>query len=109
MITSGSRITLPDGRDFEVVGDPEDYGHGPFGFGYSARTPHTVLVSQPSTDEDNPYGDSVVTWSEPVAVAVHGWAPVSTSEPKVAGRDQVTVDLQLFVPPLLVVNLRRVS
>lgn len=30
--TDGDTVTLPDGRDFVVVGDPKDNNSGPFGF-----------------------------------------------------------------------------
>jgi hypothetical protein len=54
---------------------------------------------------DDGYGNATRSWSDPVDVPVYGWAPAGTGEP-VAGRDEVTWDLDLYAPPGLVVSSR---
>lgn len=110
MITARSRVTLPDGLVYEVVGDPEDYSHGPFPTPAQPPTPYTVTVEEASDAGDDAHGNPQESWGPPQPVQVHGWAPPAAGgEPKVAGHDQVITDLELFVPPFRVVNLRRVA
>lgn len=108
MITAGSRVVLPDGT-YEVVGEPEDFTHGPHPQdAHDVLPPYTVLVETRTLGTEDRNGNRAETW-EPEPLDVYGWAPTSTREPKVAGADQVVVDVELFVPPRLVVNLRRVA
>lgn len=61
--------------------------------------PHSVGVKtyQPGAEDD--LGNPVDAWSEPVATPVYAWAPAGTAEPFLAGREAVTWDLDLYVPP----------
>lgn len=112
MITAGSQVTLPDGTTYEVIGDPEDFTTGPFSAEDDFPTPFTVTVSQPQPGNDDGHGNAAQSFGVPEQVPVHGWGPANggaAKEPKVAGHDQVITDLELFVPPLRVVNLRRIA
>lgn len=106
-------VTLPSGN-FEVVGYPEDYTAGPFGYQPNFPTPHTVRHHVYSTETDDDYGREVTIYTPPldedgVEVAVYGWASPSSTEPKLAGHDRVLVEVEMYMPPGLVVNLRRVE
>lgn len=106
-------VDLPLGQ-FEVVGYPEDYTHGPFGYAPNFPTPYTVGHHVYSSTATGGYGRDVPTWTPAktasgTPVAVYGWANPNGSEPKLAGHDRVEVEVELYVPPGLVVNLRRVE
>lgn len=49
--------------------------------------------------ERDSHGNPVPSWEPPVDVAVYGWAVPASAEPKLAGRERVTVTLELFAPP----------
>lgn len=104
-------VDLPLGQ-FEVVGHPEDYTHGPFGYQPSFPTPYTVGHHVHSDGGTDDYGREVSTWTpakdQPgTPVDVYGWANPSNAEPKLAGHDRVVVEVELYAPPGVVVNLRR--
>lgn len=104
-------VELPSGQ-FEVVGYPEDYTAGPFGYQPNFPTPHTVRHHAYSSTGVGDYGRDAPTYTPPlhepgVEVAVYGWASPSSTEPKLAGHDRVVVEVELYMPPGLVVNLRR--
>lgn len=105
------RVIL-DGLEYEVVGEPEDYAHSPFGAPIAMPTPFEVGVKRHSADtSEDEYGNPTETWTEPESLAVCGWSSSAQggrygAEPKLAGHDRVVVDIELLVPGY-VVNLRR--
>jgi len=105
-------IDLPNLGQFEVVGHPEDYTHGPFGYVPNFPTPFTVGHHAYSSSGTDDYNREVGSWApakdQPgTPIRVHGWANPSGSEPKLAGHDRVEVEVELYMPPGVVVNLRR--
>ena len=64
-----------------------------------APTPFTVGVRAYVEGAEDPRGNPEDTWADAVAQPVYGWAPAGTSEPFDPGRDAVTWDLDLLVPP----------
>lgn len=67
-------------------------------------TPYTVLTEAYSGSTYDAHGNYTDSWLAPVEQPVIGWyTPVST-EPKIAGRDQVIVDLALMTPPGFVIG-----
>ena len=59
----------------------------------------TVLVLPHYEGVVNAHGNPARVWGLPRAELVFGWAPAGTAEPAQAGRDEVTQDLDLLVPP----------
>lgn len=107
-------VDIPDLGQFEVIGLPEDYTHGPFGWQPNFPTPFTVGHHAYSATGTDDYHRAVETWFPPKASAgtpipVYGWANPAGGEPKLAGHDRVVVEVELYVPPGLVVNLRKVD
>ncbi len=107
-------IDIPGLGQFEVVGYAEDSAHGPWGFPFDFPTPHSVGVHKYSSVSTDGYGREVATYtpakdSVGAALAVHGWSNPMNTEPKLAGHDRVVIDLELYVPTGLVVNLRKVE
>jgi hypothetical protein len=102
------------GREFEVVGEPEDYSHSPFGAPIAMPTPFEVGVRRHSADtSEDEYGNPVESWGLPEPLRVCGWSSPASggrygAEPKLAGHDRVVVDGELLIPGY-VVNLRRVE
>lgn len=67
-------------------------------------TPWTVEVLPRESDGEDPYGDTVYVYGDPVSERVYGWAPpgMSTmSDGTVfdASRDGIVRDLDIYVPP----------
>lgn len=60
---------------------------------------YTVGVRTYSEDGEDPRGNRIETWSDPVSTPVYGWGPPQSAEPDIPGHDRVTVDLELYVPP----------
>jgi len=56
-----------------------------------------VKVYQAGAVDD--LNEPVDAWAAPIATPVYGWAPAGTGEPFLAGREAVTWDLDLYVPP----------
>lgn len=107
-------IDVPPLGRFEVIGVPEDYTHGPFGYQPNLPTPFTVGHHAYSSTTTNEYGRDVPTYTpsldeDGTVVDVYGWANPGGSEPKLAGHDRVIVEVELYMPPGLVVNLRKVD
>lgn len=107
-------VDIPGEGQFEVIGRPEDYSHGPFGMPGPFPTPFKVGVHTYSSTTTDDYGREVKVYTpakdQPgTPVAVHGWSNAINTEPKIAGHDRVIVDMELLVPVGLVVNLRRVE
>lgn len=108
-------VDIPGFGNFEVIGYAEDYTHGPRPFPRGVfPTPFEVGVHKYSSTTTNEYGREVPAYTPAVdqpgtPLKVHGWANAYNTEPKLAGHDRVTVDMELFVPLGLVVNLRRVE
>lgn len=67
-------------------------------------TPHTVGVRTWSEGPPDSRGNPTDVWSAPVEAPVYGWAPAGTAEPFDVGRDAVTWDLDLYVPPEFTVD-----
>src|SRR5215212_3400977 len=106
MITAKSIVIIPgDGAVYEVVGDPEDYSHGPVAVP-RFPTSNYVLIRPflPATEPDS-YGNETGTFDTTRRLNVYGWAP--TSSPKTVGVEQTLVELELWAPPAYVINLRR--
>lgn len=106
-------IDIPGLGQFEVVGYPEDYSNGPWPFVITIPAPHAVGVHSyvPGGAKDA-YGREVPAWTpalntDGVSVAAHGWANPKNDEPKMVGHDRVVIDLELYLPGCVVVNLRR--
>lgn len=64
----------------------------------------TVGTHTYSAGSDDGYNISTDTWTPAKGVAgsqqeVYGWSTPSTTEPKLAGHDRVTVDIELLAPP----------
>ncbi len=51
-----------------------------------------------SEDGVDAHNNPVAEWAEPVSFPVVGWSSPSSSEPKLAGHDRVTVDVELLAP-----------
>lgn len=64
----------------------------------SYPTPHTIEHRRYVEGARNSRGNPTETWADPVSVDVYGWAQPTSSEPKIAGRDQVIVDLEVYAP-----------
>lgn len=67
-------------------------------------TPFTVGVKTFEAGAVDDMGVPSESWSAPVETAVYGWSPPGTrgqsaSEPFLVGREAVTWDLDLLVPP----------
>lgn len=107
-------IDLPGLGQFEVIGVPEDYTHGPFGYLPNFPTPFTVGHHAYSSTSTDGYNRDVETYTPAkgaagTPVAVHGWANPNGTEPKIAGHDRVVVEVEMYMPPGLVINLRKVD
>ena len=62
-------------------------------------TPFTVTVAPFDSDATDAHGNDVDAWGTPVDQPVYGWGPAGSAEPREPGRDEVTTDLDLLVPP----------
>ncbi|EME14805.1 hypothetical protein [Rhodococcus triatomae] len=59
---------------------------------------HTVdLLTTTAAGEDE-FGLPIETGTQSTTYKVYGWAPVRSDEPRLAGRDAVTVEVELFAP-----------
>lgn len=108
MIRAHDRVVLPDGT-YDVVGEAEDYSHHPAGTLPQFSPRYEVGWRVFSESGEDAHGNPVRSWAEPVPVSVFGWAAPKSTEPKLAGHDRVIVDVELFVPPAHVVNLKKVT
>lgn len=108
MIGAQDWVVLPDGT-YEVIGEAEDYSHHPAGTLPQFTPTYTVGWRVFSESGEDEYGNPTETWADPVPIDVFGWAAPKSTEPKLAGHNRVVVDVELFIPPAHVVNLRRVS
>lgn len=107
-------IDLPLLGQFEVIGYPEDFTHGPFGYAPNFPTPFTVGHHAYSATAEDDYGRDIPVYTpqkgaEGTELAVYGWANPTGTEPKLAGHDRVVVEVELYMPPGIVVNLRKVE
>lgn len=64
---------------------------------------HRVWSEDGSYDD---HGNPAEDWSAPVVKAVYGWGAPNGDEPKMAGHDRVTVQVELLVPPGFVCSPR---
>ncbi len=67
-------------------------------------TPQTVGHHAYSSSTLDDYNRQVESWTPPkdspgVPREVYGWAAPSSTEPKLAGHNRVTVEVELLVPP----------
>lgn len=104
-------IDLPSGQ-YEVIGYPEDTSKGPFGMPAGFPTPYTVGHHVCSGFGKDGYNREIRVYTPAKGAAgtpleVHGWANPGNTEPKIAGHERVIVEVELYMPPCLVVNLRR--
>jgi hypothetical protein len=66
----------------------------------SYPTPHTVTVHAWEALAVDAHGNPMEMWAEPGdTVGVYGWAPPSPDTETLGGRDAVTRQLDLLVPP----------
>lgn len=45
---------------------------------------------------EDAHGNTVDAWALPVERTARGWAPTSSHEPKIVGKDRVVVDVEMF-------------
>lgn len=64
----------------------------------SLPAPYTVYREPYVPGGVDAHGDPVGTWGDPIAVAVHGWAPPSPDAEPITGRSAVERDLDLYAP-----------
>lgn len=58
----------------------------------------TIGVCTYSEGATDSHGNPTKGWSDPVDTPVYGWGPPQSDEPKLAGHDRVTVDVEVLVP-----------
>ncbi len=98
-----------DGVEYEVVGEPEQANHSPFGPMSSFPLLFTVGHKSFQAGATDDYGNPVESWDAAVDRRVHGWSTPRTDEPKLAGHDRDVVEIELLAPECRVINLRKVN
>lgn len=111
MTTPGlqDRITLPDGGLYEVIGvDDHTYGFHQWQPGYVFPTPFTVAHEVAEVVAEDDLGNNSVIFAAAVPVPVISITPTTTED--LAGHASRSItDVDLYMPPGLVIKLKRVT